>query len=233
MIRKVGLICALLGLGLVASAAPATASVTIGQLAPADPPVVCSGGPNDLFQSSLASGTSYTVPFDGTITQWSTNAAAGAGQTLKMKVFRPVSGTTYTVVGHDGPQPLAPSLLNNFTASIPVKAGDVIGYNDQNAPAANNACLFNTGQAGDVFGANPTLGDAADGSSESMPAIASGFRLNLTALVVPVVPVVPAPAGPTGQRAAALAKCKKKAKKKHWSKKRLRKCKKKARLLPV
>jgi hypothetical protein len=38
---------------------------------------------------------------------------------------------------------------------------------------------------------------------------------------------------PTGQRAAALEKCKKKAKKKDWTKKKLRKCKKKAKLLPV
>ncbi len=36
----------------------------------------------------------------------------------------------------------------------------------------------------------------------------------------------------TGQRAAALKKCKK-AKKKDWTKKKLRKCKKKAKLLPV
>jgi hypothetical protein len=39
--------------------------------------------------------------------------------------------------------------------------------------------------------------------------------------------------GVTGQRAAALKKCKKNAHKKHWSKKKLRKCKKKANLLPV
>ncbi len=37
----------------------------------------------------------------------------------------------------------------------------------------------------------------------------------------------------TGQRAAALKECKKKAKKKNWTKKRLKKCKEKARLLPV
>jgi hypothetical protein len=53
-----------------------------------------------------------------------------------------------------------------------------------------------------------------------------------------VAPAPPSPASPstptsTGQRAAALKKCKKKAKKKHWSKKKLKKCKKKARLLPV
>ena len=38
---------------------------------------------------------------------------------------------------------------------------------------------------------------------------------------------------PTGQRAAALASCKKRAHKHHWSHKLLKKCKKKANLLPV
>jgi len=43
----------------------------------------------------------------------------------------------------------------------------------------------------------------------------------------------PPAASVTGQRASALAKCKKRAKKKHQTKKRLRKCKKKAGGLPV
>jgi hypothetical protein len=45
--------------------------------------------------------------------------------------------------------------------------------------------------------------------------------------------VVPSASVPTGQRAAALKKCKQGARKKHWSRKRLAKCKRKARLLPV
>jgi hypothetical protein len=43
----------------------------------------------------------------------------------------------------------------------------------------------------------------------------------------------PPVASVTGQRAVALKKCKQKAKKNHWTKKRLKKCKKKARGLPV
>jgi hypothetical protein len=43
----------------------------------------------------------------------------------------------------------------------------------------------------------------------------------------------PPAASVTGQRAAALAKCKQRAKKKHWAKKRLKKCKRKARGLPL
>jgi hypothetical protein len=47
-------------------------------------------------------------------------------------------------------------------------------------------------------------------------------------------PVATAPTSSvTGQRAAALEKCKKLAKKKDWTKKRLKKCKKRARLLPI
>jgi hypothetical protein len=45
--------------------------------------------------------------------------------------------------------------------------------------------------------------------------------------------VVPRTATPTGQRAAARASCKKRAQKHHWSKKRLKKCKRKANLLPI
>ena len=40
-------------------------------------------------------------------------------------------------------------------------------------------------------------------------------------------------AAPTGQRAAALKQCKKIAKKKHWTKKQFKKCKRKAKKLPV
>jgi CSLREA domain-containing protein len=46
-------------------------------------------------------------------------------------------------------------------------------------------------------------------------------------------PVIAAPATPTGERAEALKTCKKKAKKRDWSKKRLNRCKRNARKLPV
>jgi hypothetical protein len=67
------------------------------------------------------------------LTSWSTNASSGAGQYLEFKVYRPVSTYTYTVVGHDGPQPLTPGVLNTFPIDIPVQAGDVLGLNDHDA----------------------------------------------------------------------------------------------------
>ncbi len=200
------------------AASSADGPVTIGQLAPANPTDLCGSGPADIIQGTLASGTSYTVPSDGTITQWSTNAGTGTGQTLKMKVFRPVSGTTYTVVAHDL-EALMPSQLNTFSVNIPVKAGDVIGLNDQ--LTAPSACLFNTGLSGDAYRQDAIPTDAAD---RSQAAFTLGptppYRLNLTATVAP--PPV------TGQRAKALKKCKKR-----HSKRARRKCRKKANLLPV
>jgi hypothetical protein len=43
----------------------------------------------------------------------------------------------------------------------------------------------------------------------------------------------PAPTSDTGLRAAALQRCKQRAKKRDWSKQKLRKCKRQAKLLPV
>ena len=69
------------------------------------------------------------------------------------------------------------------------------------------------------LGGNPrTLGSSTDiGAYEFVP---------------PQPSPVPA-AGPTGRRAAALAGCKKRARKKQWSHKRLKKCRKRAKLLPL
>lgn len=174
----------------------AQALTTLGQLAAANPPPVCSGGPGDIVQAVLSGGPSYVVPAPGgAITSWSTNAAAGAGQTLKLKVFRPVSASTYTVVAHDGPRALTPSTLNTFPTEIPVQTGDVIGLNDQNAPSAHNACLFATG-AGDAF-ATGAPGDVADGSTEALGTIVGGYRLNLSAVLQqpPAVTEVQPPEG--------------------------------------
>jgi hypothetical protein len=56
----------------------------------------------------------------------------------------------------------------------------------------------------------------------------AAFRADVSAVLTPT----PTPTT-TGQRATALASCKKRAHKRHWSHKRLKKCKKKAKLLPI
>lgn len=179
-------------------ASAASATVTVGQLSGPNPKAACMGGPDDVYQSSLSGGTSYVVPAAGILTSWSTEAAEGAGQTLKMKVFQPLGGNSFKVVGHNGPQALTPATLNTFPAHIAVQAGDVIGFNDQNATAVHNACLFETGNASDIFAANPGLSDAEDGSNVEMAPTADGYRLNLSAtlLEVPTITAVSPTAGP-------------------------------------
>src|SRR5262245_644141 len=88
---------------LMACASPAMPSVTIGQIA-LTPGPICSTTV-DRVQPVVSSGNTYSVPANGTITSWSTNAGPMPGQ-LKMKVFRPVGGDSYRVVGHDGPRDL-------------------------------------------------------------------------------------------------------------------------------
>lgn len=114
------------------------------------------------------------------VSSWSTNAAAGAGQELTMKVFRKVADpATYKVVGHDGPRPLEASAVNLFGASVPVKPGDVLGLNSSRP--AMTACAF------PVIGENRLIriGDLADGESGAFSPASPDRRTNISAVVEP------------------------------------------------
>jgi hypothetical protein len=179
---RVGVAAFLAALSLAASASPAAASVTIGQLAPGSPPpgFADPSGSLDIAQPTVSSGNTYVVPGNGTITSWSHNAAAPAGQELVFKVFRPVTGLTYMVVGHDGPRTLTGGALNAFPSSIPVKPGDVIGLFFNVAPP-EKAYFFTAPGAAYVF----RNGNLADGESGGFTSSESGYRVNVSAVFVP------------------------------------------------
>jgi hypothetical protein len=175
--------CLVTALGL-AGAGGASAATTIGQLAPGTATATCNTGPVDLVQPTVNGGSNYVVPAGGVaITSWSTNAAAGAGQQLKMKVFRRVGNTnTFTVVAHDGPRSLTPGTVNTFAVNIAVQPGDFVGLNDQNAGTSNNACFFDVpGEIGNL--ANGAPNDVADGQNANMLDGDSDSRLNISAVV--------------------------------------------------
>jgi hypothetical protein len=178
---KIGVAASLAALSLAVSASPAGAAVTIGQTAPPNPPLTCSGGLLvDSAQPTVTAGNSYVVPGNGTITSWSHNAYAGAGQTMKMKVWRHVSGQTYMAVGHDGPRDLIGGTLNTFTGiDVPVKAGDVLGLSVGVGGAAN-ACSFSA-PGGSVLG---RMSDLADGQSGEFTSFANQ-RANIAAVFAP------------------------------------------------
>lgn len=153
-----------------AFAAPAAASVTLGQVGPTSG--TCTAN-LDMAQSSVTSGASYTVPENGTITAWSHNAPASASQQFTMKVFRavPNQANFFKVVGHDGPRPQTANLLNVFTTSIPVQAGDLLGLDTA------------TGQSGCTINPSPSPGDAFLVRITPPPSLSDGqaalFGLNM------------------------------------------------------
>jgi hypothetical protein len=215
MVRRIALSFAMATLSALALAVSAQAATVIGQTGP---PNDCSGGGfGGEVQLSSAGGLTYTVPFDGTITSWSA-ATDTPGVQTKLLILQRVSGDTFHVDAKSDYSTFTSVGVQSFPAQIPVHAGEEIGLFGQ-------LCLIATGnpdnQLGSFGGPEP-----ATGTNQSFPGGPPGNAADLSATVEP-------PASTTGQRAAALKKCKKKAKKKHWTKKRLRKCKQKARLLPV
>lgn len=170
-----------------ASVSPA-AAVTLGQLAPGSPPLAnCSSGPVDLLNPTVGSGNSYIIPATGgvtdwTVTSWSHNAAAGLGQTVKMKLFRKVGEPDrYQVVAHDGPRALTPSTVNSFATNLQVKPGDLLGLNDANASTVPNACLFSA-PGGFAYA---RVGDLPDGQAETFILDAVNVLYNVSAVVEP------------------------------------------------
>jgi hypothetical protein len=130
---------------------------------------------------------------------------------MEFKVFRPTGAHGgYSVVGHDGPKDLVPGTTNTFPVNIPVKPGDLLGLHT----TTTGPCDSNGGSTDTVDSLFGDLGDA--GSGMFTPNERS--LLNVSAVVTTS----------GGGRAAALKKCKKK----HSAKAR-RKCKRKAKRLPV
>lgn len=144
--RRIAAIAAATAVLASASVSSAQAQITIGQLPASVPNAVCEAGPIDLMQFSVSTGGDYVVTENGTMTSWSTYAAAGPNQTLTFKLFRPSSSGGFTVVAHDT-RTLSPGVVNTFKVNIPVKLNDVIGLNDGNASATTpNACEFEAGK---------------------------------------------------------------------------------------
>jgi hypothetical protein len=167
-----------------ATGAPASAVVTIGQVAPGSGALVsCPTGPTDLVQPSVtAGGNLYSARAAGRITSWSTRSGGSGSYTLK--VFRRTTDPdVFRVIGHSGPHPLT-SGLKTFSANLAVSSGDLIGLNATGAAGpGNNTCAFSS--PGDFV--LSSSGNLPDGGSENFPpgSAMDNVRLNLSATLVP------------------------------------------------
>jgi hypothetical protein len=184
-LNRLAFTASLVALSLGTSAPPASASVTIGQTG--TPGGGLCSDPIDWVQATVTSGNAYVVPATGgisawTVISWSTQAGAGGGR-LTMKIYRPLGGRIYMVVGHDGPHSLLGGVLNTFTTtSIAVKAGDVLGSSTP-SDSGFPACTL-SGAPGDLI----LLGDGdplADGQSGTFSSEDPDFRLNVSAVITP------------------------------------------------
>jgi hypothetical protein len=158
-----------------ASASPARASMTIGQLPTAAPSPRCTVDA-DYLQPSVTGSNLYIARQAGTITSWSTNSF-NSGATYVFKVFRRTSDPdVFQVIARSEPHSLLPG-LNTVPVSIPVRSGDMIGVNESGAP---NSCTFVL--PGDSVLSHP--GDLSDGAAGEFSAV-DDVRLNLSAVLVP------------------------------------------------
>jgi hypothetical protein len=162
---------------LAVGASTASASVTLGQVAPTS--ANCSTPATDLIQPTVTSGNSYVASGDGTITSWSTRGGTSPG-TAKLKVFRKVGDPgKYRVVTQDVYRNLTAAVENTFNVTLGgIQAGDVIGLNFQ----TNTGCQFAV--PGESFLSR--TGDLSTGQEGDFTGVpASGFRTDVSAVFDP------------------------------------------------
>jgi hypothetical protein len=159
-----------------AVAAPASGSVTIGQLPSGSPSPNCTTSNVDYLQPSVTGGNLYVARQAGTITSWTTKSF-GAGAAYVLKIFRRTTDPdAFQVIAHSPPHILS-SGLNTVSVSLPVKSGDMVGYNESGPP---NSCTFT--QPGDnVLNRVGNLPDGSQGTFSPQ----NDVRLNLSAVLVP------------------------------------------------
>jgi hypothetical protein len=145
---KVGrLIPILSAIAALATAAPATAQITVGQTATEANFGHCSfTNAYDEIITSVAAGASYAVPAPGgVITSWTTTSwIPNPQQKLGLKVFRPDGPNTYIALAEDD-RTLTPMSTNTFPVSVPVRAGDLVALHiPSSAESPENNCEFGT-----------------------------------------------------------------------------------------
>ena len=154
----------------------ASAATQMGQTFAPDFDCTPAGGLTIL--QSRSPGGIYAAPSDGVITRWSFQAPASGTDLLKFKVARPVSGSTYTVIGESGLVDPAAGMLNSYPIQIPVKTGDIIGFYWNSGNTANcSKIVF-------AYRARFRAGDVVPPTTASFD-MEDVLQLNLSAILEP------------------------------------------------
>jgi hypothetical protein len=122
-------------------------------------------------------GANLSSPVNGLIVRWRLQGAVGGPFTLR--VLRPNGSGAYTAVGSSGPATPTSEGVQTFSASIPVKAGDVIGVDPTNATDKIGVATVNGAGFASLF---PTPFEGA--TVPPQPGV-SGKEIELSAEVQP------------------------------------------------
>jgi hypothetical protein len=161
------------------------------------------GSSRSLTNFTLAEpGATPTAPANGTITSWKVLAASGGP--LKLRVVHPLGGNLFTGGGTAVSGPITGLGLLNFTARLPIKAGDYIGLD----PTANSDAIggnFTTPGSTFVDFGSPLV-DGAPGNPADTP-VQGEAAFNAQVLLNCIVPKLKGKKLSAARRALTNAGC--------------------------
>lgn len=159
-----------------ATAGPTAQTVTLGSTSGTPSANICSAMVRCTYLPFAGvSNPALQVPFDGTATSFSVNSGS-AGAIVELRVLRPAGGGQFTGAGTGAPETLNAG-VNTFAVSLPVKAGDVLGLDND-----SSALIFDTSSATAIasYYQMPAL---SDGATAAPTQFQGGYRLLLSAAV--------------------------------------------------
>jgi hypothetical protein len=180
--RRFALTAALAGLGVFATAAPASAdTVKIGSaLQNPDTPAICSNCVGvQLAQAGGSAPLPLRSPANGVVTDWSVRTS-DPGAIHTFRILRPTGGNTFTAAGTAAAPAVPGGVLDavlGYLASLPIRQGDAIGVG---VDPAHDLPQFTSNNLSDVLGYS--AGVPADGASASMTTV-GGHELLVQATV--------------------------------------------------
>jgi Divergent InlB B-repeat domain len=179
------------------------------------------------------SGTFNSLP-DGTVVQAFPDVQDPSCSGIPTGPFMRINYTAHTVTATVvATHTLNVSLSGSGSGSVTGNGINCPGTCSNGYPSGAMVTLTATPAAGSTFSGWSGGGCSGSGTCQGTMSSDQSVSASFTATGGGGGGTTTPPPGPTGQRAAALQKCKKLAKKKHWSHSRLKKCKRAANLLPV
>ncbi|MEY2515987.1 MAG: hypothetical protein QOJ89_3345 [bacterium] len=187
------LLAALLATGAVAVDAATASAITVGQAVATDVPCNPHGNAGVWLQRGLGSGTSYTIPVDGTLTSFASRSydPSSQGAVTQFGVFRqdPTTPANFLVVGLTDPVSL-PVALPASPVTYPVTpfsvlAGDRVGLINLRGQQPT-PCAGSTADAADTYSfrayaTSPTVGATLDDFND----FPGPLRVSVSAEVTP------------------------------------------------